>query len=1417
MQNTSIINNPDYIFETSWEVCNKVGGIYTVISTKAPTLVSEYKDNYILIGPDLIKENGALKNEFIEDKFLHRSWIDYAESKGIRVRVGRWNIATKPVVFLVNFISYFSEKDKILADLWNKYKLDSLTGHWDYVEPALFGYATGKVIESFYEFYNSAEDKIIAHFHEWMTGTGILYLKENVPQISTVFTTHATALGRAIAGRELPLYRDMEKFIPETLASEFEIKAKYSLEKLSAINADAFTTVSELTSQECKFLLKKEVDVITPNGFDDSFVPDKSSFDQKRNHAKNKIFAVVEAILQQPINKDSLLVINSGRYEFKNKGIDLFIDALGLLDKSDELKKNIIAFITVPANHLGPYWGILRQLENPGNGEPTQEHFLTHHLNDKENDSVILQIRKNNLLNSPTSKVKIIFVPCYLDGNDGIFNMSYYDLLIGFDLSVFPSYYEPWGYTPLESLAFHIPTITTTLAGFGRWVNDKYRKVDCGITVVERDDNNTNTIAETIAASILKCTKKAPEEFIKARSEAYDISRIALWENLIVHYKNAFGIALEKAAIRSELYVHKQPAESTLIFPRIKREKPTWKKILINPALPEKLLKLQELSKNLWWTWNFDCHDLFEMINMVLWKKCQYNPVQLLESLSLVQLKDLEENDVFMQKLMEVHSRFKTYMEESKEKPECQIAYFSMEYGLHDSLKIFSGGLGVLAGDYLKEASDSNQNLVGVGLLFRYGYFTQNISVNGEQIAKYLPQRFSHLPITPVRDENGKWITVSLSLPGRSLFAKVWVVQVGRIPLYLLDTDIDENIETDRSITHILYGGDWENRFKQELLLGVGGIRLLDKLGITPKIFHCNEGHAAFTGVERLRKLVMEKRVKFNQALEIVRASSLFTTHTPVPAGHDTFEEHILRSFIPHYANRLNISWNEFMGLGKIDKNNPREKFSMSVLAANTSQEMNGVSEIHGRVTRDMFKNMYDGFFANELHIGHVTNGVHYPTWASRKWQEFYSNNFGDGFFKDQSNAAYWEKIYNVSDEEIWNLRNQHRKELMNYLFVRLYEDMTHRQEHPMYILKILDGLNENILTVGFARRFATYKRAHLLAYDLERLQKLAADEHRPIQFIFAGKAHPNDKAGMDLIKMIVELSRKKEFKGNIVFVENYDMELAKMLVQGVDVWLNTPTRPLEASGTSGEKAIMNGVLNFSVLDGWWAEGYKEGAGWALEEKQTFINQQFQDDLDAENIYSTFEEEIVPMFYKRNENNIPVEWVQCIKKSIASINPNFTMKRMLEDYNSKYYTKLQYRLNYLTADNNKKAKEIARWKLKVLRNWEQITVDEYHVPHSTKKPLILGEHFFAEILLSIGELNPEDIGIEIIFAHKIQDEINDFVHKRELDVFQPEIGKAKYSCDIPSIKAGVYDFAFRVYPKHPDLAHRQDFNIVKWL
>ena len=841
------------------------------------------------------------------------------------------------------------------------------------------------------------------------------------------------------------------------------------------------------------------------------------------------------------------------------------------------------------------------------------------------------------------------------------------------------------------------------------------------------------------------------------------------------------------------------------------------KRIFIEPKLPGGLVPLQELAHNLWWSWNHDAIELFRSIDPEQFELLNYNPLALLDELSIEKAQELLEHADFTARMKQVYSDFKDYLEKAPEKGHPQIGYFCMEYGLHNSVRLYSGGLGVLAGDYLKEASDRNVNLVAVGLLYRYGYFQQAISLHGEQIHQLEAAKFTQLPVVPVRDAQGEWIKIHVNFAGRTVWAKVWLLSVGRVPLYLLDTDIDDNRWEDRSITHQLYGGDNENRLRQEILLGIGGVRALKAMQIEPDLYHLNEGHAAFLGLERLRHYLKNKQLPYNEALEIVRSTQLFTTHTPVPAGHDAFSEALLREYLFDFTFALDRSWEELVALGRVRPDDATELFSVSHLAIRTSQEVNGVSRLHGEVSQKMFNELYPEYNHAESHIGYVTNCVHFPTWVAGEWLKLYLQTFGKGFWEDQTNHKFWSKIQQVPADKIMDIRRLLKKRLLDWIRRHLRDDLTRRGENPRAIFEIINAIREDALVLGFARRFATYKRATLLFSNEERLAEIVNNHDRPVLFLFAGKAHPADKGGQEFIRLIYNTTKNPKFKGKVIFMENYSMEMAKLMVQGVDVWLNNPTRPKEASGTSGMKAVMNGVMNFSVLDGWWCEGYKPGAGWALPEQDTYADPSLQNELDAETIYNVLENEIIPIYFDQNAGGVSERWVSHIKNTIANIAPDFVMKRMLDDYQARYYNQLWERSKILKKNKFQALYELTDWKARVRRAWDAIELVDLQAPDTFNRSLPLGEHFEAAVTLHLQDLSSSDVGVEVVFFQRISETEMELVSAYELELDHQKGAVATYNCHITPHTAGVFEYGFRVFPKNPLLAHRQDFGLVRWL
>jgi len=840
---------------------------------------------------------------------------------------------------------------------------------------------------------------------------------------------------------------------------------------------------------------------------------------------------------------------------------------------------------------------------------------------------------------------------------------------------------------------------------------------------------------------------------------------------------------------------------------------PQWKDVTIKSTLPKELKCLDELAHNMWWAWNYEARELWKSLDKDLYEEVGHNPVMLLDRLSYERKEAIVNDKTIMERVKSVYKLFRDYMDVEPDATRPSVAYFCMEYGINQVVKIYSGGLGMLAGDYMKEASDSNVNMCGVGFLYRYGYFKQTLSMDGQQIAQYDAQNFSSLPVERVLDENGQPLVVDVPYMNYQVHAYVWVMNVGRIKLYLLDTDNEMNSEFDKPITHALYGGDNENRLKQEILLGIGGMLTLKKLGIKKDVYHCNEGHAALCNLQRLIDYIKDG-LSFNEALELVRASSLYTVHTPVPAGHDYFDESLFGKYMGGYPSMLGITWDEFIGMGRTNPDDHSERFCMSTFACNTCQEVNGVSKLHGWVSQRMFAPIWKGYYPEESHVGYVTNGVHFPTWTAIEWRKLYAKYFDKNYIYDQSNENLWHAIYNVPDAEIWETRMALKKKLVDYIREKFAATWLKNQGDPSRVVTLLESITPNALYIGFCRRFATYKRAHLLFTDLERLSKIVNNPERPVKFIFSGKAHPADGAGQGLIKRIFEISQRPEFLGKIIFLEDYDMQLARRLVSGVDIWMNTPTRPLEASGTSGEKAEMNGVVNLSVLDGWWVEGYREGAGWALKQERTYQNQGYQDQLDAATIYSLLENEILPLYYNRNAQGFSEGWIKTIKNSIATIAPHYTMKRQLDDYYDKFYIKEAANFKKLSANNNKLAKELAAWKETVAQRWDSIRV--VSKDDSVLYGAETGKKYTLRYVIDEQGLN-DAVGLELISIKTDKNGEEHIFSKREFTMVGREGNNYTFEATFEPNVAGAFKSCVRMYPKNENLVYREDFCYVKWL
>jgi phosphorylase/glycogen(starch) synthase len=1339
------------LFEISWEVCNKVGGIHTVLSSKAVTAVEKFGDDYITIGPQLLAGTGH-QPPFDEEP----GYEDFAEScrqLGVPVRVGRWRIPGRPRCILVGFSGLFERKNGILSGLWERHKVDSIAGDWDYVEPVLFSIAAGMVIERWWEeFLAPFHRRAVVQAHEWMTGAALLYLEERIPSIGTVFTTHATMLGRALASLGItPDPNAADKGLggktPEDLARAHGVEAKHSIEGVCARKADVFTTVSAITAAEAELLHRRKVEPLLPNGIDLTVVDELAAGD--RSAMRKDLERLAQAMLGEDV-ADAAFVALAGRYEFHNKGIELLLDAMAQMQGhsgSGSRGRRLVAFLLVPAGNSGMRAELIDRLAGAKADGPIG--LCTHNLFDEEHDPVHVHCKRLGIDNRIGSRMKVVQVPIYLRPDDGLWGREYEAVLAAMDIGAYPSYYEPWGYTPQEALAVGIPTVTTDLAGFGRWAVGAGLGPADGITVLKREKVPYKDVTAALVEALegLLDARSGGEQL---RERCRAAAGRTAWKDLYANYTAAYEQALAAVQTRSTSGVvqfrlprRSLPSPGSGTTPRLSPFE-------ASATLPQSLRGLERLARNFWWVWNGGVRGLFEELAPGF-RACHENPVAFLQSVGLEALETKARDKDYLRRLQEVGKRFDDYMATAhkplslhgKDGPALSaahpVAYFSAEFGVHHSLPIYSGGLGILAGDHLKSASDVGIPLVAVGLFYRFGYMGQQLSSDGQQIAADRENRPQKLAVEIVRTADGRPLEVSVALPGREVFLRAWKAMVGRVSLYLLDANVPQNRAEDRDITRNLYGGDSEMRIQQEIVLGRGGVRLLRAMDVRPAVYHMNEGHAAFLTLERTSRLVHEG-LPFEAAREYIAATTLFTTHTPVPAGHDRFAEDMMRRYFGDAEEWVGLPWDRFFALGQASGGT--SEFNMTYLAMNFAGFVNGVSKLHGIASKKLLHAFWPGLLESEVPIASVTNGIHLATWTHAGIAKVIGA--GDMTVRPKDFAA----AAKVDRKALWRVRQANKGLMLDVVRETLTRSFHARGDSPVVLSAMLAGLDDKALCLGFARRFAPYKRAHLLFTDPERLGKILSNGERPVRLLVAGKAHPKDKLGQDIMKSIVQIARSPEFIGRVFFVEDYDMSVARALVQGVDVWVNTPTRMEEASGTSGMKAAANGVLNLSIADGWWPEAADGGNGWTIGGTQVYGNHELQNQADATALYRLLEEEVVPSYFSRDKDGVPPSWMEFVVHDLETVPGMFNTDRMVTDYLESAYRPLAK--NYFVQQAAKKApaRDQAKEFLRVRAGFEKVKI--LAATTVELQEFKVGQHLDVHLEVDLGTLQPADLVVELV-------------------------------------------------------------------
>ncbi|MBO4368931.1 MAG: alpha-glucan family phosphorylase [Desulfovibrio sp.] len=1414
-------NAPVTLCEVSWEVCNKVGGIYSVVSSKALKTRDIFADRYYVLGPLLQKNLGFEET----DEPVWEKIRPILQEKQINAKLGRWDIPGKPRAVLVDFAKRY-DSNQLLYDLWKSFGIDSLSGGWDYIEPVMFSTLCGEVIG----IINNARvvpqnGRAVALFHEWMCGAGLLWLKKNHPDIGTVFTTHATMLGRAMAGSGSDIYATLRSINPATEAASHNITAKWSMESTSAREADAFTTVSDITGEESAVFLGRQPSVITTNGLDMRVIPDYSEVRDTANQNRARVLEVCRRFLHGNLPPDPKIIAISGRYEYRNKGVDIFLEALARanINLSGSHDTYILALCLVMGGHTGINEdAISGNTLASDNGQP----FLcTHHVWNAPNDPIITNCRRLGLNNGFDDHVKIVFVPAMLDGADGFFNMQYEEILSACDAGCFPSWYEPWGYTPQECAAWAVPTITTDLSGFGIWARTKMQETNMttpGAYILQRRGRSFDEAVSMLHKTIMDLSTTSADTMKNMRHAARKLAEKTDWNEFYDHYCEAFSLALGKVDSRVE-----RPGSSreelTRVLTASSSATPFLRSILAVAEIPKALIRLRDLSQNLWWCWNNKAKTLFSDLNPQAFEK-NHNPIQVLEETDPERLNTMIYNKDYMKRYDEVMAAFDSYMaqplhaQSSHVTLKHPIAYFSTEYGLNESVPIYSGGLGVLSGDHLKSASDLAIPLIGIGLLYRKGYFKQHIDSSGRQVAEYPVNKFAHLPIRPILDDNDDPLLVQIDLPGRALYVRIWKLQVGRIPLYLMDSDVDQNTTDDREITANLYVGDRETRLLQEIILGIGGIRLIRKLGLEPHVYHMNEGHSALLVLERLNEC-MNMGMTYAEASNRVCSNTLFTTHTPVAAGNEAFSLDLMHRYLSGMANRLGLSWQQFAQLGQMEGSNP-QNFEMTVLALRFSRWANGVSRLHGVVARHMWNKLWKNLPLTEVPIYHVTNGVHTPSYVGMQMEELLHQYLGDDWLAAPADSPVWNKVDDIPNEEYWGARMTQKEELLNFLRESIL-DFAQKFNMSSSKIKAMERyLYPSTLIIGFARRFAPYKRATLLLADPDRLAKILNDPARPVCLVFAGKAHPADEAGNDLIQKIVQTCCEPRFLGKIFFIEDYNLGVSRVLSQGCDVWLNIPRRPYEASGTSGMKLPVNGGINLSISDGWWCEGYNRRNGWTIGPvvKEELPKDSQNDYADAESLYNLLENDVIPLYHDLDEHNLPRRWIDMSKNSFKSLTAMYNSSRMLNDYLREGYLPAAERRDRLAEDNWKLLRELTAWEENLPARFGSLNLEKIEIKGADGYTMICGEPISVNLHLHLGSMRAEEIEVQLVIGlvHG-----NRFISRPTvipLEAKPADHGSdgMDYSITYTPAVNGHYCYGIRVVPVHTGLSSPLETGLVLW-
>ncbi|MFM8979358.1 MAG: alpha-glucan family phosphorylase [Planctomycetia bacterium] len=1330
------------LYDVAWEVCHRIGGVHTVLAGRAAGRVRRLGEDYVCVGPWLLAE----PPQAFEDDPAGAAFAEGCRQAGLPVRVGHWAVPGRPRTLLVDFSGLIAEKDRLLGDLWDRHRVDSLGAGWDYLEPLLFGIAAARVIERWHaERVASRVAQAIVQAHDWTAAGAVLEVARLAPGLATLFQAHSLvlALSLARAGRD-PLAVPAGEGAARA-AEDLGVRAQHSLEGAAARSAYVFTTVSEPAAEEAARLHGRTPAPLLPNLLDTAGLAQPDG--EAREATRRRVRDVLARLLGEEV-RGARLLVSAGRYDLRLKGLDVLLEALARL--AGRAGPPVVALLIVPAAAAGVSREAQHRLEGRGEGPAV---FHTHALFEPESDPLFVRARELGLTGS--GRVRVLHVPVYVDGHDGVFNLGYAGLLGVADVGCFPSAYETWGFTPQECLAVGVPTITSDATGFARFLARRGLVDGEAVSVLARRGKPPAEVVEGLAALLERALarERVPAEVAeRCRRAAGGV----LESEVLAAQAEAFAQALAAAAARAPA-LGAQAGQEARPTVRVQRPqgtdaaRPHLVPLDVPSRLPAALAGLHDLAWNWRWAWHAPTQELFATLDAERLQALRGNPQRLLAEVPQQRLDALAADPAFVARVEQAARAHAQWMEEGRALAEGQgipagrpVAYLCAEYALHASLPIYSGGLGVLAADHLRAASDLGLPLVAVGLLYRQGYFRQHLEGGLQQVAQPEEVDPASVPLERVRGADGSPLELRLPLPGGEVALGAWRAQVGRVPLYLLDADLPANRPEDRAVTHVLYGGDAEMRLRQELVLGRGGVRLLEALGLRPSVLHVNEGHGAFAALERIGALVRGEGLSWDEARLLVRLTTAFTTHTPVPAGHDRFDEDLLRRWLSDVPGWLGIDWERFMRLGSVP-GRPRE-FNMTALATRLAGFVNGVSQRHAEVTRPILRAQAPWLLADEVPVQAITNGVHLEAWTAPEVAR--ALGAAPGHLAGEHFAAAGRLDLGV----LHGLRDLLKQRLLARMRAQLEGELAARADPAWLRQQVLEGLAPHALWIGFARRFATYKRAGLLLGEPERLRALLDGAHGPVRLVLAGKAHPRDREGQELIARIARLARSKPFAGRIFFLEGYDLELARLLVQGVDLWLNTPRPPLEASGTSGMKAAANGGLQASTPDGWWLEGYDGRNGWMVGSEAACASDEARDRADTEALYRLLEQEVLPLWARREAGGLPRAWLERARHALQTLPPRFDAQRMVEEYRQLAYAPQATRRLALEAGGHAALRSLAAGRRRIREGMGRLRVLEVEVGDPSR--LAVGSRLEVSVRLELGGLAPGDVRVELLLGER---------------------------------------------------------------